>query len=178
MNTPLPSDEQLLAAVRELFDRLDPPPADLADGALARLGVEGLELEYELLSLVDSGATSAVRGPVDASDADESVTLEFASGSYRVLLRVDTLEPSSTAGTADRRVDGWVVPAVPMRVSLVPDPDDGGAPGPGLDTVPDAHGRFELTPVSRGRFRVWLHPQPAADGGSTLHPFATLPFLI
>lgn len=175
MNTPIPSDEQLLQAVRELYDQIDPPPADLADGVLARIGVEDLELEYELLSLVDSsGITGAVRGDVRgaATDAgtDESVTLEFAGGSYRVLLRVDTVD-------ARRRVDGWVVPAVPMRVSLVPDPDEGG-PVAGHDTSPDENGRFEFHGVERGRFRVWLHPEPAADGGSTLHPFATLPFLI
>lgn len=171
MNTPIPSDEQLLRAVRDLYDHVDPPPADLADGVLARIGVEDLELEYELLSLVDtSGLAGAVRGPTDAG-TDESVTLEFAGGSYRVLLRVDTV-------ASRRRVDGWVVPAVPMRVSLVPDPDEGGAPVAGLDTTPDENGRFEFEHVERGRFRVWLHPEPAADGESTLHPFATLPFLI
>jgi hypothetical protein len=171
VNTPIPSDEQLLAAVRDLYDRIDPPPADLADGVLARIGVENLELEYELLSLVDtSGVNGAVRGPTDAG-TDESVTLEFAGGSFRVLLRVDTV-------AARRRVDGWVVPAVPMRVSLVPDRDEDGEPVAGLDTTPDENGRFEFPQVERGRFRVWLHPVPAADGGSTLHPFATLPFLI
>lgn len=171
MNTPIPSDEQLLRAVRELYDHVDPPPADLAEGVLARIGVQHLELEYELLSLVDtSGLAGAVRGPTDAG-TDESVTLEFAGGSYRVLLRVDTV-------ASRRRVDGWVVPAVPMRVSLVPDADQAGEPAAGLHTMPDEHGRFEFPQVERGRFRVWLHPEPAADGESTLHPFATLPFLI
>ena len=174
MNTSAPGDEQLLEAVRDLFDQVDPPPADLADGVLARLGVEGLELEYELLSLVDaSGLNGAVRGAADAArtETDESVTLEFAGSSYRVLLRVDTL-----AGR--RRVDGWVVPSVPMRVSLVPDAEDTAEPGPGLATTPDENGRFEFTAVERGRFRIWLHPEPPTDGQEARLPFATLPFLI
>jgi hypothetical protein len=176
-----PSDEELLDAVRELFDRVDPPPDDLAEGVLARIGVEDLELEYELLSLVDtSGLAGTVRASTDATGAttDESVTLEFAGGSFRVLLRIDTVERPSTADEGDRRVDGWVVPAVPMRVSLVADPEDGSAPGPERRTTPDENGRFELTEVPRGRYRVWLHPEPAPDGRATLHPFATLPFLI
>jgi hypothetical protein len=63
-----------------------------------------------------------------------------------------------------------------MRVSLVPDHDEDGEPVAGLDSTPDEHGRFEFPHVERGRFRVWLHPEPAADGESS--PFATLPFLI
>jgi hypothetical protein len=181
-----PTDEQLLDAVRDLFDHLDPPPADLADGALARIGVEDLELEYELLALVDSPDQAAVRGGADTG-TDESVTLEFAGSSYRVLLRVDTIE-------GRRRVDGWVMPAVPMRVSLVPDalPDPGpdALPDPGPDpaqptaptaeltTTPDDNGRFEFAAVTPGRFRVWLRPEPDAHGQLTMHPFATLPFLI
>jgi len=171
VNTPHPSDGQLLEAVRDLYDHLDPPPADLADGVLARIDVEDLELEYELLSLVDtSGLTGAVRGTTDA-ETDESVTLEFAGGSYRVLLRVETV-------SARRRVDGWVMPAVPMRVILVSDPDDAPEPGAGLEAHPDENGRFEFAEVERGRFRVWLYPEPGADGESELRPFATLPFLI
>lgn len=167
-----PTDEQLLAAVRELLDRIDPPPADLADGVLARLDVEDLELEYELLSLVDAGSLAgAVRSAPD-TEADESVTLEFAGATYRVLLRIDTVD-------GVRRVDGWVMPAVPLRVSLVPDSE-----GPVADysesrsTTPDDNGRFEFARVERGRFRVWLHPEQPTAGDSSLHPFATLPFLI
>lgn len=169
-----PTDEQLLDAVRDLFDHLDPPPADLADGALARIGVEDLELEYELLALVDSPDQAAVRGGADTG-TDESVTLEFAGSSYRVLLRVDTIE-------GRRRVDGWVMPAVRMRVSLVPDelPDSEqqAAPAAELTTNPDDNGRFEFAAVAPGRYRVWLRPEPDAHGQVTMHPFATLPFLI
>lgn len=169
-----PTDEQLLDAVRDLFDHLDPPPADLADGALARIGVEDLELEYELLALVDSPDQAAVRGGADTG-TDESVTLEFAGSSYRVLLRVDTIE-------GRRRVDGWVMPAVRMRVSLVPDelPDSEqqAAPAAELTTNPDDNGRFEFAAVAPGRYRVWLRPEPDAHGHVTMHPFATLPFLI
>jgi hypothetical protein len=168
-----PSDEQLLAAVRDVFDRIDPPPADLADGVLARLDVEDLELEYELLSLVDAGSLAdTVRSAPDATEADESVTLEFAGATYRVLLRIDTVE-------GQRRLDGWVMPAVPVRVSLVPDSEGPVADySQSLSATPDDNGRFEFAGVQRGRFRVWLHPEQPADGDSSLHPFATLPFLI
>lgn len=169
----IPTDDELLEAVRELFDRVDPPPADLADGVLARLGVEDLELEYELLSLVDSGGLAGrVRSAADTTESDESVTLEFAGATYRVLLRIDTVD-------GQRRVDGWVVPAVPLRVSLVPDNDGPVAEySDSRSTTPDDHGRFEFADVERGRFRVWLHPEPTDEGEGSLHPFATLPFLI
>ncbi len=174
-----PTDEQLLEAVHHLFTVIDPPPADLADGVLARIGVEDLELEYELLSLVDDSGVTAVRGSTGATrpDTDGSVTLEFAGGSYRVLLRIDSIAPAEApAGPERRRVDGWVVPAVPMRVSLVADDGDRAVGVPDLTSIPDENGRFEFTDVEGGRFRVWLHPEPATDAG--LHPFATLPFLI
>ncbi|HET8605095.1 MAG TPA: hypothetical protein VFM09_14295 [Marmoricola sp.] len=167
-----PTDEQLLAALHDLFASVDPPPADLAEGVLARLGVEDLALEYELLSLVDSSSVAAVRSAADTADAGASVTLEFAGGSYRVLLRVDTVE-------GQRRLDGWVMPAVPMRISLVPDREGLVADHTeSRSTSPDDNGRFEFAEVEPGRFRVWLHPDPQAEDASALHPFATLPFLI
>ena len=47
------SDEDLLEAIASLYDSIDPAPDDLADGVLARLAVEDLEREYELLTLVE-----------------------------------------------------------------------------------------------------------------------------
>ena len=47
MNADLPTDEQLMEAIRDLWETADPPPADLADGVLAALAAADLELEYE-----------------------------------------------------------------------------------------------------------------------------------
>ena len=47
-----PDDVTLLAAIARLWQQVDPPPADLADGVLARIAAE--DLEFDLLTLVES----------------------------------------------------------------------------------------------------------------------------
>ena len=55
------TDEELLARVAGLYAGLDPAPDDLADGVLARLAVQDLETEWELLTLVERVDTIADR---------------------------------------------------------------------------------------------------------------------
>ena len=68
------TDEQLLDAIAVLYAELDPAPADLADGVLARLAVEDLESEYELLTLVDrvddAAGTRGARRRATEDDGD------------------------------------------------------------------------------------------------------------
>lgn len=165
------SDEDLLEAIATMYDAIDAAPDDLADGVLARLAVEDLETEYELLTLVErvdlgAGTRSAAEATTDQDDT--TVALEFAGASYRVLVRI-----SSVGGR--RRLDGWVVPAAPVHVLV-------GSPGEGLahlrqGTDADADGRFEFAAPMTGEVRLWLVPH-FSDTATAPPPFVTPPFLV
>jgi hypothetical protein len=165
------SDEDLLEAVALLYDAIDPAPDDLADGVRARLAVEDLESEYELLTLVERiDLTAGTRATGDTARADDEATvaMEFAGASYRVLVRI------STAG-GRRRVDGWVVPPADVHVLI-------GPPGEGLahlrqGTDVDAGGRFEFAAPMTGEVRLWLVPR-VSGSAETPPPFVTPPFLV
>jgi hypothetical protein len=171
------SDDQLLEAVARLYAAYDPAPDDLADGVLARLAVEDLEDEWEQLTLVERVDLAAgVRSAEDSvpEGDDSTVALEFAGTSYRVLVRISTVD-------GHRRLDGWVVPAVPMKVFL-------GPPGEALahhrqSTESDEDGRFEFSTPHSGEARLWLLPQAGdqtndQSDDSAAPPFVTPPFLI
>jgi hypothetical protein len=162
------SDDELLQSVADLVAALDPPPADLADGVLARLAVDDLETEFELFALVqrvDVAAGTRQDGP----DTSASVALEFAGSTYRVLVRI------SDTDHGVRRLDGWVVPPRPMRVFLGPQGDASGHTR--QSAYADRDGRFEFAAAVRGEVRLWILPQ--ADGDEPLPPpFVTPPFLV
>jgi hypothetical protein len=165
------TDDQLLEAVARLYADIDPAPDDLADGVLARLAVEHLEDEYELLTLVErvdlaAGVRSAEDAVTDGDDA--TMTLEFAGTSYQVLVRISTVD-------GHRRLDGWVVPAVPVRIFLGPQGD--ALARTRQSTHADDAGRFEFPAPTTGEVRLWLLPQ-GGDSPSAAPPFVTPPFLI
>jgi hypothetical protein len=161
-------DDQILEAVARLYADLDPAPDDLADGVLARLAVEDLETEYELLTLVERVDHAAGTRAAAATEHDEpTVALEFAGTSYRVLVRVSTVD-------GRRRLDGWIVPGVPMRIFLGPHSDEVAYARQRADAGDD--GRFEFVEPPRGELRLWLLPRPGADADVT--PFVTPPFVV
>ena len=140
------TDEQLLDAIAVLYAALDPAPADLVDGVLARLAVEDLETEYELLTLVErvdhASGTRGVTGVADPG-ADTTVALEFAGESYRVLVRISAVD-------GRRRLDGWVVPAVPLRVRSGPTATS--PPPPGRASSPTPTGASSSPTRSRATY--------------------------
>lgn len=161
-------DDELLASVAGLYAALDPAPADLADGALARLAVEDLETEYELLTLVERVDTRVgIRGESDP-ETSETVALEFAGATYRVLVRI-------SGDDGMRRLDGWVVPALPMRVFLGPQGD--ALAHTRQSAYADRDGRFEFPAPMSGEVRLWLLPQ-TDRGEDSVPPFVTPPFLV
>jgi hypothetical protein len=166
-------DETLLEAVAELYAALDPAPDDLADGVLARLAVQDLETEFELFTLVQTVDTRAgtrqVRDPGEP-ETSASVALEFAGSTYRVLVRV------SDTADGQRRLDGWVVPALPMRIFLGPQGD--ALAHTRQSAYADREGRFEFPSQMRGEVRLWLLPQGARGDGLDAPPFVTPPFLV
>jgi hypothetical protein len=165
------SDEELLRAIADLYTDADPTPADLADGVLARLAVQDLETEFELFTLVQPLDTRLGTRFDAEPETSSTVALEFAGSTYRVLVRIaDTDEDG-------RRLDGWVVPALPMRVFLGP---PGDAPTDVRQSAyADREGRFEFPRAVRGEVRLWLLPQGTrGDGASAAPRFVTPPFLV
>jgi hypothetical protein len=163
------TDEELLRAVSLLYAERDPTPPDLADGVLALLAVQDLEAEYELLTLVERVDTRVGTRSGHEPETSDTVTLEFAGTTYRVLVRV------TRADDDHRRLDGWVLPALPMRVFL-------GPPGDGLahtrqSAYADRDGRFEFPSPMTGEVRLWVLPQHGR-GDAVVSPFVTPPFLV
>jgi hypothetical protein len=157
------SDDELLDQVAYVWQQLDPPPADLADGVLARLAAE--DLDYELLTLVESDVAE-VRGPtatLPSRVAEETGTwsLEYLGPGFRVQLRV------SRRGR-QARLDGWVSPPQPMTVMLSSVLRKSGV----LEAQVSDSGRFEFPIAPAGACRMTFVTE---SGG---RPQATPPFWI
>lgn len=163
------SDDLLLRSVADLYAELDPAPADLADGVLARLAVQDLEIEFEMFTLVQAVDTSVGTRHDDPPETSTSVALEFAGSTYRVLVRI------SDTDDGGRRLDGWVVPALPMRAFLGPHGD--ALAHTRQSAYADRDGRFEFPSPMTGEVRLWLLPQSGRDETS-VPPFVTPPFLV
>jgi hypothetical protein len=158
-----PDDVTLLAAVSRLWQQVDPPPSDLADGVLARIAAE--DLEFDLLTLVESsdalaGVRSAEPSTDEESEPSGSWQLEYAGSDFKIYLRMTRIEHRT-------RIDGWVVPARPLTVRLLNEGDD-----EPLQTVVDQFGRFELAEAPSGLARiVFLDETPTADRPRITPPF-------
>ena len=159
-----PDDAALLAAIGRVWQQVDPPPSDLADGVLARIAAE--DLEFDLLALVESqDALAGVRSTAETSedsvrDDAGAWSLEYAGGDFRVYLRMSRIE--------DRvRVDGWVVPAHPLTVRLLVGDD-----AEPLETPADEFGRFEFADAPAGLARLlFLDESATADRPRITPPF-------
>jgi hypothetical protein len=161
-------DDLLLRSVADLYAELDPAPEDLADGVLARLAVQDLETEFEMFTLVQAVDTTVGTRHDDPPETSTSVALEFAGSTYRVLVRI------SDTDDGGRRLDGWVVPALPMRAFLGPQGD--ALAHTRQSAYADREGRFEFPAPMRGEVRLWLLPQTGREGAAP--PFVTPPFLV
>ncbi len=163
------SDDELLQSVADLYSALDPAPGDLADGVLARIAVQDLEAEFELFTLVQPVDTLVGTRSGDQAETSRTVALEFAGSTYRVLVRISDTDDG-------RRLDGWVVPALPMRVFLGPQGD--ALAHTRQSAYADRDGRFEFPASMTGEVRLWLLPQAPRAGEDTVPPFVTPPFLV
>jgi hypothetical protein len=156
------ADDALLDAVADLYDQLDPPPEDLAEGVLARLEVE--DLDAELLTLVEFDKELAgVRSVTMLRAPDEVGTwsLEYLGPGFRVQVRISRSQRQA-------RLDGWVVPAQPMTVHLT----SMGRKGSTDEAQVGASGRFEFPATPTGACRLTFMPEA---GG---RPLVTPPFWI
>jgi len=155
------SDDDLLEEVARLWQKMDPPPADLADGVIARLAAQ--DLEYELLTLVETDELTGVRTATLQRAPDETGTwsLEYLGAGFRVQLRI------SRRGR-QARLDGWVSPPQPMTVMLSSVLRKGGV----LEAQVSDSGRFEFPVAPAGACRMTFVTE---SGG---RPQATPPFWI
>ncbi len=157
-------DPTLLAAIGRLWQQVDPPPADLVHGVLARIAAE--DLEFDLLTLVESQeALAGVRSAPETDDVVQreesgSWSLEYAGPDFRVYLRLNRIEDRT-------RADGWVVPARPLTVRLLAEGRD--TP---LETSADEFGRFDFAEAPSGLARlIFLDESPTADRPRITPPF-------
>lgn len=135
------TDDELMAALRALWDENDPVPADLAERMVAAVAADDLSREYALLTLVED-ATAAVRGD------SGTTTLQFSDGRVGVMLHIADAEGGG------RRVDGWV-DAEATEIVLEQGPQS-------WMTTPGEHGRFAFDRVPSGLCRMRLTVQEDA----------------
>lgn len=145
----------------DLWREHDPVPPGLVERmqelARAEADLLATDWDHELLQLLERSEELA-----GARGGSGAFTLRFGHGDVELLLRI-----AAVGGTA--RIDGWVVPALPMTVHAVE--PDGAERGAGVD-VGDS-GRFELTGLAGGLTRLRLEPH---DAGRT--PIVTPTFEI
>src|SRR5579863_2503789 len=123
-------DLGLLDDIRELYQAVDPMPADLPERIRFSLSLR--DLEIEMARFVDEEMSAAgVRG------AEQSRTITFDSESLTVMIRID----ANKDGTV--RVDGWLAPPQRREIEMktVADP---------LRVSSDEQGRFAFARVPRG----------------------------
>jgi hypothetical protein len=134
-------DDALLAAIRAMYDRLDPPPPDLTERvrfalSLENLEVELLRMEQELL------AGAGARGE------ERARTVTFSSQSLAVMVTL----AEDAGGT---RIDGWIAGGGGLRVELR-------RPGSARRAHADEEGRFVFEAVAAGIVQLVFTPMPGA----------------
>lgn len=135
------SREDLLRVVRRVWEDRDPVPDGLVAQMQAAVAMATSDLDVELMALVESSTELA------GARGSAAYTLRFVHGETDLLLRV--------AVDGDRsRVDGWIVPPVAMTVRAI---QADGEPRPHHAAVSET-GRFELTGLPLGLFRLRLEP--------------------
>ena len=147
------ADAALFARMRQMWQDVDPVPADLVDRMVATVAVEDLSREYALLTLVEASQLSSVRGESD------SATLQFSDGTTSVLVHVTAAEDGS------RRVDGWV-DAATLAIRLVQAEREWSA-------NPGDRGRFVFENVTPGVARIRL---VVKDAEGEMYDFQTPQF--
>ncbi|WP_380168006.1 hypothetical protein [Jannaschia sp. R86511] len=134
--------EQLAGELRQMWERLDPVPAGLAERAVFALevgsfGPDDLDTELELMRLQQSDLAGAgARG----DDAVRTVT--FGSESMTVMLAISDVD-------GGHRIDGWVAPGGRRGIEVR---TAGGSSREECDET----GRFALAFVPPGHFQLVL----------------------
>jgi hypothetical protein len=141
-------DITILSGLRDLHERLDPPPADLTERVLFALAACDLDAELARLQadqLVGSGARSGER----------TRTISFDAPSLAIMVTVVDLPDGRV------RLDGWLAPGAPLRVELrLGDSVRRTA----MSSQADAAGRFVFAAVPHGLVQLVV----SGDGAATV----------
>jgi hypothetical protein len=138
------ADTWILDRLRAVYQRIDPPPAELDERVLFAIALDNVDVEVTRLQqelLAGSGPRSTER----------SRTVTFDSQSLTIMISIVD-RPDSLV-----RVDGWLAPAGPMRVELRL------AERTGSVVRADDTGRFVFDGVARGLAQLIVHPVEGAS---------------
>lgn len=154
----MPESAPGLDELAALWTVRDPMPSRLVEQVLVSIATEDVDLDYELLHLVERS-----RKPTGVRASTDALTIAFAAGTFSLLVRVSVL------GQDRRRVDGWVTPARPMRVTAL-------QRSKSWEAAVDPVGRFELPALPAGLTRLRFAPAGAAAEVDPAAAFATPTF--
>lgn len=149
-------DFGLLDDIQELFEAIDPMPADLPERIRFSLSLRDLETEVARLADEDLSAVG-VRG------AESSRTITFDSESLTIMIRID----ANTDGTV--RIDGWLAPPQRREIEMKTTADP-------LSVSSDEQGRFAFSRVPRGTAQLTVRPAGPKQSGAG--PAVVTPALI
>jgi hypothetical protein len=138
-----PRDDELLDLLADLWQRHDPPPADLADRVSFALGLDDLDVELMRLT----GQTLSLAG---ARTEDQARTVTFSSDTLSVMVMIN----DEVAGGV--RLDGWIAGGGGLQVGLRID-------GAERTTSADGDGRFSFQAVPAGLTQLVFHPTEGAQ---------------
>jgi hypothetical protein len=146
-------DFRLLDDIKEMYQTVDPMPADLPERLRFLLSLR--DLEIEMARFVDEElSAAAVRG------AEQSRTITFDSESLTVMIRVDA------NGDGTVRIDGWLAPPQRRNIEMKTTADP-------LRVSSDEQGRFAFTRVPRGTAQLIIRsagPEKDEAGPSVVTP--------
>ena len=157
---PQPTTRRCWTPSSRLWQQVDPPPDDLADGVLARIAAE--DLEFDLLTLVESdGALAGVRS---AAVAEEDAT-RSAPGRWSTSAPTSASTSGSPGSrTAPGSTAGWCRRG-PHRAAA--------RRGPGRsrrETPIDEFGRFEFARRPPGLCRLSFLDEPRTSRPARVTP--------
>jgi hypothetical protein len=132
-------DLEILDRLARVHAGLDPPPADLDDRVVFAIDLDDVDLE--VARLVEEGLVGA-----RADERTRTTTFESASRSVAITV---VEAPDGTV-----RVDGWLAPAVALRVELR-------SPAMTMAVTADAAGRFVFDGVAHGLYQLSVHSADA-----------------
>lgn len=134
---PPEATDQLMLHVRELFSRIDPTPADLADRIKFAITVQALHAEVAELV---AEQPLAVRGEPEPSPV---TTVTFSTADVSIMVTI------SAESTTTARLDGYLS----LGSGTVQLTDSGGTARASADDT----GRFVFHDVARGSARLLVH---------------------
>jgi hypothetical protein len=138
----VPGDDDLLDHLADLWQRLDPAPADLAERITFVLGLE--DLEVELMRITQANLSLA-----GARAEDQARTVTFSSDTLSVMVMINDLAVGGV------RLDGWIAEGGGLQVGLRID-------GSERTTAADDDGRFAFDAVPAGLTQLVFHPTEGA----------------